>query len=473
MEKILIGRKEEYHRLDKCMKEMTAQLVIVYGRRRVGKTFLINQYFNDTYAFKLTGSYNEPKINQLRAFAEELFRRTGEIKKTPDSWRSAFSELRMYIDTIPSSEKCVVFFDEMPWLDTHKSGFLKAFEFFWNDYGSAKNNLVFILCGSATSWLVDNIEHNKGGLFNRQTCKLFLNPFTLHETEEYLINKDIHWSRYDITECYMIMGGMPYYLNLLSPSMDFRQNIDELFFRKKSRLWDEFNHLYHTLFSNGNLYMEMVELLSKKKSGMTRSEIDAQILINSSNTINKILGNLVSSGFVKVYSYYGYKKKEEVYQLCDYYSLFYFKFIKDNYGKDEKFWSKSYENSIINTWRGYSFELLCKDHIRQIKRAIGIEGVVSNEYNWFSQKEKKKTERGAQIDLVIDRRDMTVNICEMKFSRNEFEIDIDYDENLRNKIDAFRREAESKKTLLLTMVTTWGVKTLHRRGVSAKCSEVS
>ena len=239
---------EEYKRLDKCMRELTSQLVIVYGRRRVGKTFLINQYFNDTYAFKLTGAYNEPKEVQLEAFSEELYRRTGVRKETPNDWRQAFRELREYIEETSLAEKCVVFFDEMPWLDTHKSGFLKAFEFFWNDFGSARNNLVFIVCGSATSWLVDDIEHNKGGLFNRQSCKIFLSPFTLHETEEYLINKSFSWSRYDIAELYMVLGGIPYYLSLLDSSMSYSQNIDNLFFRKKSELWDEFDHLYSTLF---------------------------------------------------------------------------------------------------------------------------------------------------------------------------------------------------------------------------------
>ena len=313
---------------------------------------------------------------------------------------------------------------------------------------------------------MENISDNKGGLFNRQTCRIYLEHFNLSETEKFLKTKNINWSRMDIAECYMIMGGMPYYLNLLNSSMDFRQNIDELFFRKKGQLWDEFTHLYHTLFNNGDVYMDLVELLSKKKSGMTRAEITEANIISSSNTINKILGNLVSSGFVRVYSYYGHKKKEEVYQLCDYYSLFYFKFIKDNYGKDEHFWSKSYENAKINNWRGNSFELLCKDHIRQIKRAMGIEGVVSEEYDWFTRKkDNKKDERGAQIDLLIDRRDMTVNICEMKFLRNEFSIDINYEEELRNKIEAFRREAEPKKTILLTMVTTWGVKKNKYSGI--------
>ena len=244
MKKKIIGRTREYTRLDKCMREDIAQLVLVYGRRRVGKTFLINQYFGNTFAFKLTGAYNKPKTDQLEAFINELNRKTHKKMPAPKNWMEAFELLREYIESLDPEKKCVVFFDEMPWLDTHRSGFLSAFEYFWNDFGSSVDNLVFIVCGSATSWLVDNIEHNKGGLFNRQTCKLFLEPFSLCETEEYLINKGIHWSRYDITECYMIMGGIPYYLSLLDKELSYLQNIDYLFFRKKAELWDEFDHLY-------------------------------------------------------------------------------------------------------------------------------------------------------------------------------------------------------------------------------------
>ena len=324
MSKVLIGRKEEYKRLEKCMKEPTSQLVIVYGRRRVGKTFLINQYFDNTFAFKLTGTYDAPKAVQLEMFADELSRRTGVETKPIMNWRQAFKELREYLEGLGISQKCVVFFDEMPWLDTHKSGFLKAFEFFWNDFGSARDNLVFIVCGSATSWLVDNIEHNKGGLFNRQSCKLFLNPFTLCETEEYLLSKNFSWSRYDITECYMIMGGIPYYLSLLDNSFSYLQNIDNLFFKKKSELWDEFDHLYKTLFTNSEDYEIVVEALSTKNGGLTREEIIQKTDIRSGGDLSKILKNLVLSGFVRIQGFYGNKKKNIRYQLADYYTLFYF-----------------------------------------------------------------------------------------------------------------------------------------------------
>ncbi|MDY2590151.1 MAG: ATP-binding protein, partial [Agathobacter sp.] len=270
---ILIGRKRECERLEKCMKATTAQLVVVYGRRRVGKTFLVNQYFKNKLEFKVTGAYGQPKEVQLRNFADELNRRSEKEWANPKDWIQAFNYLRNYIEELSDDEKHVFFIDEMPWLDTHKSGFLPAFEYFWNDYGSSKDNLVFVICGSATSWMMDNIANNKGGLFNRQTCRLYLEPFTLAQTKEYLLAQGMSWSEYDITECYMIMGGIPYYLSLLENDLSYVQNIDNLFFRKKAELWDEFEHLYRTLFVNSDKYVQVMECLSEKRSGYTRNEI--------------------------------------------------------------------------------------------------------------------------------------------------------------------------------------------------------
>ena len=459
----LIGRDREYKRLKQCMKSKQAQLIVVYGRRRVGKTFLVESFFENSFAFEFTGAFDQLKAVQLRNFADEMRFQTGREINMPQNWSDAFSELRLYLDTLPKEEKKVVFFDEMPWMDTHKSGFLPAFEWFWNSWGSKQKNLVFVVCGSATSWMKKNIADNKGGLFNRQTCRIYLEPFTLEETEKFLIAKDINWSRMEIAECYMIMGGMPYYLNLLDSEKTLGQNIDNLFFRKKAELWDEFTHLYHTLFANGEKYIEVSEVLSRKKSGLTRTELAECTTITSSNTLTKILDDLVASGFVRVYSFYGHKKRDALYQLCDYYSLFYFKFIKDNYGKDESFWSRSYDNPSVRAWYGLTFEQLCKDHMAQIKKALGISGVISEESSWYVKGNAEKN--GAQIDLLIDRRDRAINICELKFSINEFEIDKTYDMNLRNKIEAFRQSTDCKKTLILTMITTYGVKTNKYSGL--------
>ena len=453
----VIGRKTEYRKLEKCMNEVQAQLLIVYGRRRVGKTFLINHFFDGRFDFKLTGAYNQPLSTQLRNFNAELSRQSGTKKGIPKDWIEAFEQLRDYIENLSGGCKRVIFIDEMPWLDTAKSGFLPAFEWFWNDWASAQDNLLMIVCGSATSWMVDKIAENKGGLFNRQSCKLYLEPFTLKETEEYLQSKGINWSRYDIAECYMIMGGIPYYLSLLDSELSYSGNIDNMFFRKRAELWDEFDHLYSTLFSESAQYIKVVEALAGKSYGLTRLEIAGKTGLPENGTLTKILKNLVDSGFARAYTFYGKKKKGMIYQLADYYTMFYLKFLKGNPGHDENCWSNTLDSPSRRAWAGFTFEQLCKDHIRQIKQKIGISGVYAEVSSWYA-KGSGNGNNGAQIDMLIDRRDRVINICEIKFSINDFEIDKAYDMALRNKIAVFREATGCRKSIQPTLITTFGVK---------------
>ncbi|MCR4953776.1 MAG: ATP-binding protein [Treponema sp.] len=455
MNDIIIGREDEIRQLKKCFEAKEAQLVVLYGRRRVGKTFLINQFFNGRFDFKVTGEYEGTKEAQLHNFFTELNRHSETKFTAPKNWTEAFEQLREYIENLSSEEKHVVFIDEMPWFDTKKSGFLSAFEYFWNSFGSSQNNLLLIICGSATSWMSDNIEQNKGGLFNRQSCRIYLEPFNLYETEKFLKAHEIEWNRYTIAVCYMILGGIPYYLNLLDKRLTFDKNIDNLFFRKRAELWDEYDHLYKTLFSNNENYTKVVELLSSKKMGLNRSEIAHNSKISDNSSLTKILNNLVDSGFVREYPYFGKVKKNTYYQLCDYFTLFYFKFVKQNTGKDEHFWSNMIDNPARSSWEGLTFEQLCKDHSRQIKKKIGISGILSSESGWSVPKTEEHA--GAQIDMLIDRRDKVISICEMKFCGEEYTISKDYDEKLRNKIGVFRIVTQTRKALQLVMITTYGV----------------
>ncbi len=454
----ILGREDECKRLERCLNEDTAQLVVVYGRRRVGKTFLINEFFDNHFAFKITGVYGETKITQLKNFAIALNRNSKKQYNDPRDWYEAFEYMRDYIGSLSKKSKQIFFFDEMPWLDTHRSGFLPAFEWFWNDYASTVHNVVFIVCGSATAWMDKKIANNKGGLFHRQTCKLYLEPFNLYTVERYLWQKKIRWSQYDIAECYMIMGGIPYYLSLLDASLTLKQNIDHLFFKKHGELWDEFDHLYKTLFSNSDKYENVVEALSTKKGGLTRDEIIKETGICSGGDLSKILGDLVKSGFVRAVPFYEKKKKEAFYQLADYYTLFYFKYIKNNYGRDEHYWMNAIDNPSRRTWSGLAFEQVCMDHIPQIKRKLEIGGVLSLEYAWSTKADEDKGIPGAQIDLLLDRRDRVVSICESEYSINPFGINKDYDIKLRNNMAAFVSATECSKTIQLVMVTTYGLK---------------
>ena len=456
MNELIIGREAEQQQLQNAYESNESQLVIIYGRRRIGKTFLINHVFKDKFDFKLTGSFKEEKEKQLHNFFVELKRHIQVKESEPKNWTEAFEMLRDYIESLDENTKHVVFFDEMPWLDTNKSGFLSAFEYFWNSFGSAQDNLLFIVCGSATSWMVDNIDQNKGGLFNRQNYRIYLEPFTLAETEKFLLEKkNVVWNRYTIALCYMILGGVPYYLNLIEPKLTFEANIDKLFFNKRATLWDEYDHLYNTLFTNSVNYTKVVETLSEKRMGLSRSELAQETKLADNNSLTRILRNLEDSGFIRSYPYFGKKKNGTFYQLADFFTMFYFKFVKDNNTNDANYWSNSIDNPSRRAWEGFTFEQLCKDHSRQIKKKLGISGILTAESAWSVSKTDEHN--GAQIDMLIDRRDRVISICEIKFASEEYTITKDYEEKLRNKIGVFRTVTKTKKALQLVMITTYGV----------------
>ena len=455
----LIGRHDEYRKLERCLERKEAQLIVVQGRRRVGKTFLINRFFENRFDFRLTGEYKASRASQLENFVMELNRRTHSGHAVPKSWKEAFEMLRAYLSGLPENEKHIVFFDEMPWMDTPKSGFLSAFEYFWNDFGSAMDDLVFIVCGSATAWITEHIERNKGGLFNRKTCSLSLRPFCLKETADYLQMIGIDWSDYDIAQCYMILGGIPYYLSFLNPAESLNENVDSLFFRKSAELADEFDNLFRTLFSNSEEYVSIVTLLSQKRYGMTLAEIARKGKLTLNGNLSAKISHLVQSGFVCASPFFGQKKKETRYQLSDYFSLFYCRFVREHYGKDEHFWRHTNDNPSRYAWAGLTFELLCRDHLDQIRQKLGISGVLTEISSWSARTtEGSESADGAQIDLIIDRRDHIISLCEIKYSLHEFEIDKACDMNFRNKIETFRRETGTSKTLQLVMITTYGVR---------------
>lgn len=458
MEQNIIGRQYEMKLLERSITSRESELIIVYGRRRVGKTYLINQYFNNDFTFKLTGVFDKQADVQLERFASQIAEYFGNTVEPPSDWYKAFDILKTMLKNLSCASKKVIFIDEMPWLDTKGSDFVAAFEQFWNGWASAEGDIVLIACGSATSWMTDKLLGNKGGLFNRSATRIYIRPFTLKETEQYLEFQGVKWSRYDIAECYMIMGGIPFYLKQINPHWSYTQNIDNIFFKDKGLLWDEFNHLYATLFMQPENYIAVVEALSKKRMGMTRNEIIAETSLPDNGYLKRVLENLANSEFIRPYNYYGKKKQDTIYQLTDFFTMFYFAYIKNNYGKDPHYWTNGIDNPSRRSWAGYTFEQLCLYHIDQIRKSLGISGVQSDVSSWFHKSKDGTGTRGAQIDLLIDRRDRVINVCEMKYSINEFTIDKEYEENLRNKLETFREDTGTKKSLHLTMITTYGIK---------------
>ena len=452
---MLIGRKLEQDILLSATQSDVSEFIAVYGRRRIGKTFLIRETFGYKFTFQHTGLAKGNTKQQLFSFAISLRDAGYDDCPIPQSWLEAFSLLSTFLKG-STDEKKIIFLDELPWMDTARSSFISAFEHFWNGWASARKDIVLIICGSATSWIINKVINDHGGLHNRVTRQIELQPFTLKECEQYIQSKQIEMNRYQIAECYMIMGGVPYYWSLLEKGFSLAQNIDRIFFAKNGKLSKEFGQLYKSLFKSPDIYIEIVTTLGKKKAGMTREEIIESGNITNNGALSKALEELEYCGFVRKYNNYGKKSKQASYQLIDNYTLFYFKFIQNNENNDEHFWSASIDSQMHRVWSGLAFERICMTHIPQIKAKLGISGVLSNVYAW--RKDGNEYESGTQIDLLIDRNDQVINLCEMKYSMSEYTITTDYELRLRQKKSTFIEHTQTRKAVHLTMVTTYGVK---------------
>lgn len=371
----------------------------------------------------------------------------------PANWFEAFQQLIAFLEKSKNKKK-IIFIDELPWMDTSKSDCINALEHFWNHWASARKDIKLIVCGSAASWMLKKIIRNKGGLHNRVTQKIKLLPFTLAETEQYLQSKNLKWNRYQIAEAYMVMGGIPYYLNGIKKGKSAAQCIDKLCFNESGLLYDEFNNLYASLFRNSANYISVVEALSKKAMGLTREQIVAASKLANGGGLSKVLDELEESGFIRKYLPFKNKLKHSVYQLTDFYTLFYFNFIKNKKTATPNYWETSIDSQRHRAWAGYAFEQVCQAHVHQIKKALGISGVHVNVVSWRSS----NAENNTQVDLIIDRNDQVINLCEIKFSINQFTIDKKYAAALRNRIDVFKRESKTNKAVFLTMLTTYGIK---------------
>jgi predicted AAA+ superfamily ATPase len=451
---MLVGREREIALLRRYYEADEAQLVAVYGRRRVGKTYLIRQVFDDDFFFYFTGMLNADKSVQLERFAKALNRYGMGTPVLPETWMQAFDLLEELICSSKSQKRKVIFFDEMPWLDTHRSEFLAAFDYFWNSFASARRDILFIVCGSATSWITRKLFRNRGGFHNRITGRILLKPFTLFECEAYLKARNIPLSRYDVIESYMVFGGIPYYLSYFEPGYSLAGNIDNIVFAEAAPLKEEFGELYASLFKDSERHVQIIEALSRKSRGLTRDELVAATGHANGGTLTGMLEDLELSGFIRRYHAFPNKKNGSLYQLIDSFSLFYFSFIHSVRPTDIHFWSEIRNTPRLNAWRGYAFELVCFHHVEHIRHGLGIAGVLISISSWRS----RHTKPGVQIDLVIERGDNAINLCEIKFSQHEVEISEDYNLSLRHRREVFRQETKTRKALHVTLVTTYGVR---------------
>ena len=449
----IIGRYNEQQSLQQYVESDKPEFVAVYGRRRVGKTFLIKEYFNKTFSFYISGLANASKEEQLENFNAVLT----SYGKTPYSraknWTEAFRQLVHLLEHNRKKGKKVIFIDELSWFDTPRSGFITGLEYFWNSWASSRPDILLIVCGSATSWIINKLLKNRGGLHNRITRRMLIEPFNLSECEAFFQHKKIVFNRKSIVESYMIFGGIPFYLDMFEKKLSLSQNVDNLCFSQTAALQNEFSILYSSLFRHSEKHEFIVKTLAKKKMGMTREEIIRETKLQGGG-LTAVLEELEQCGFIRSYNTYEKKTKERLYQLIDFYSLFYLNFMKNNRSSDKHFWTTFIDNAKHRAWSGYAFEQVCMQHAAQIRHKLGISGVVTYSSAWRS----KKSEPAAQIDLIINRNDGIINICEMKYSENEFVIDKKQDENIRNKKASFVNESQTRKAVHITMITTYGVK---------------
>ncbi|MBQ7183506.1 MAG: ATP-binding protein [Clostridia bacterium] len=451
---MLTGREREQRILREAYEADGSRFVAVYGRRRVGKTYLIRESLSSRFTFQHTGYYGGKLSDELFEFSASL-REYGlaEFSK-PNNWLEAFELLKDLIRNSKENRK-VIFLDELSWMDTHGSDFIMALEGFWNGWASARKDILLIVCGSVTSWMLNRIIHNKGGLYNRLSCQIHLQPFSLKECKAYLDSRNIVMNPHQILECYMIMGGIPFYWSFLQKGLSLPQNIDRIFFAKDAPLAREFNYLYAALFKKPEPYIKIVSALGKKKAGMTREELLKATGSADSGNFTTRLEELESCGFLRKYRRYGMRERNAVYQLIDCFTLFYYKFLEQK-PTDEHYWSNQVNMPQVNAWCGLAFERVCLGHIPQIKQALGISGMLSEEFSWACKADPNNGIYGSQIDLMIVRKDQVINLCEMKFSRKEFSVTAKIDEEIRQKGSDFLNVTGARYVIHPTLVTPYG-----------------
>jgi len=457
MNNLLVGREREIKTMKKLLESHEPEMLAVIGRRRVGKTYLVREVYKDQINMEFTGVQNAKTKAQLENFHLVLQEFFGEEKELPlpKSWSAAFQQLRFILQKqAPISRKRILFFDEMPWLASRRSGFLPAFSFFWNNWAS-KHNILVIICGSAASWMIQKVVQNRGGLHNRITKRIHLKPFTLRETEHYFLAKNIRLNRYQIAQIYMIMGGIPHYLKEVERGKSVAQNIDEICFAEQGLLRNEFQSLYPALFEKADNHILIIKALGQKRKGLSRKQIVKNTGLTEGGSISKILKELEHSGFITSYFPFGKTKRDLLYRLTDEYSLFFLFFIENKRIQERGMWTKLSQLSSYQSWSGYAFESLCLKHVLQIKKSLDI-GAIYSEQSTFNFSGNDNLP-GTQIDLLIDRNDNVINLCEIKFHKDKYVINKEYAEKFRLKRIVFEEVMQTKKQIFLTLISVFGL----------------
>lgn len=461
----LIGRKKECDQLEELLRVNRPQFIAVYGRRRVGKTYLIKRFFKESFSFYVTGVKNMTARERLSAFGRALAE-AGHVSKnvTPTNWPEAFASLKELLqsDSVyrePSSGKRIVFIDELPWIAGKRGAFLKALDEFWNKWGESQEDLILIVCGSATSWIIKNIIEDSGGFHDRVTKRMRILPFKIDECKELLVENGVRFSDRELIESYMVFGGIPYYLNLLSPSLSLSQNIQRLCFDESGELRHEHVELLSSLFANPGIHSTILRTLFGHRDGMTRADLARTKGIVDGEPLTTALSELEQCGFIRAFPDFKKERTGMLFQLIDPFILFSYTYL-DTRKLSE--WMTFVGTPSYYSWTGHAFEAVCLNHIKEIKKALGIEGVSTNEFSFRNANGGKPF----QIDLLIDRRDDVVNLCEMKYSSGEYEMDGKEEMAIATRLERFRLLTGTKKAVRVTLVTPYGLARNKHSGIA-------
>ena len=451
----MTGREKELQILDRALQDERSHFIAVYGRRRIGKTYLVREAYHNRFTFQHAGIYQGDLKAQLFAFEASLKEAGGKNNDKTKNWLQAFEDLKDLIRESTEKKK-VIFFDELSWMDTKNCDLMMALEHFWNGWASARTDIVLIVCASATSWMLSKIVHSKGGLYNRLTEQIHLTAFSLRECEEFVRSIHSSFSRNQILQYYMVFGGVPYYWTFLERGMSIPQLIDKILFSSDAPLKDEFDYLFASIFRNPTVHIRLIEALGRKKAGMTREELLERTGLTNSGDITVKLDELEKCGFIRKYYAFGMKKKNAVYQLVDNFALFYYMFMADGQ-TDEHFWTNRINTPAVNTWCGLAFERVCLQHIPEIKQKLGISGVSTDVNSWYCRKDPDRGIFGSQIDLLIVRKDQVINMCEMKYSGTEYSLTAEDDETIRRHGHDLVTSTGTKYAIFPTLITTYGL----------------
>lgn len=450
---MIIGRDKEVKILEEAYEDKVSRFIVIYGRRRIGKTFLVKEVFKDRLFLNVSGIYNKPKKTQLNNFKNSLIKLGLKEDSIISDWYIAFSKLEELIKESKVNKK-VIFIDELSWIDTKKSNFLSAFENFWNSFCFFRDDILLIVSSSATSYILKKVIHNKGGLYNRATNQIYLTEFSLKECKELGKYKNLGFGLNQYLECYMYLGGIPYYWDLLKKELTLEENINDLFFNFNSMLKDEYHYVFDSLFESSTLYKEIIDFLLTKNSGYSRKEITSKLKIVDNGNLTTILEELELSGFIKKYSTYN-ESKGYLYRVIDNFLIFNNKIVSKK-GNNSDYFLKLIASQTLNIFKGYAFELLILKHIKEVKGALGIENVVTSEYSFLVKTNLDEGIFGSQIDLLIDRNDKIINLCEIKYSDEEYLVEKKDVDSLRHKVSDFKKISKTKKGIMTTLISPYG-----------------